>query len=159
MPEFTAAVAMAQLERVDELVYLRQESAKIFMDVMKGCTFLQPQKVLDDCVNSYYTLGVRYWGEELIGISWQDFRKAYIEAVGDGIYGAWSVPYLEPCMSERQFVKRCPDIYKYIGYDKGLCPVAESVQPKLMQFKTNYRDLELAKVKADILEKTIRRIE
>jgi hypothetical protein len=35
--------------------------------------------------------------------------------------------------------------------------VAERIQPLLMQFKTNYRDLELAKEKARALERTIRR--
>jgi hypothetical protein len=34
--------------------------------------------------------------------------------------------------------------------------VAESLQPKLMQLKTNYGDLETAQQKADALRKTIR---
>ncbi|MDD5358243.1 MAG: DegT/DnrJ/EryC1/StrS family aminotransferase [Candidatus Nanoarchaeia archaeon] len=156
MPEFTAAVALAQLERVDELIRLRVESAKIFMEVMSQCDYLIPQKVLDDCVNTYYTLGVRYLSEKT-GVSWQEFRKSYIEEGGDGIYGAWAVPYLEPCMTERQFVKRFPAMYEGIRYDTGMCPIAEAVQPTIMQFKTNYRDLELAKVKADALDKTIRK--
>lgn len=159
MSEFTAAVALAQLERIDELVRLRVESAKLFLEAIRGCTFLKPQKVLDNCENSYYTLGIEYWGDELLGVSWQDFRRAYIEAGGDGVYGAWSVPYLEPCMSERQFVERCPAIYKDVKYEKGLCPIAESVQPRLMQFKTNYRDLDLAEKKASILFDTIRRVQ
>ena len=157
MPEFTAAVAYAQLERVDELVRLRQDSAKIFMDVMKECDFLIPQITPKDCINSYYSLGVRYLGGEKIGVSWQDFRKEYVEMGGDGYYGAWSVPYLEPVIAERQFVKRLPDIYENVNYIEGLCPVAERVQKQLMQMKTNYRDLELAKKKADILYNVIRK--
>jgi perosamine synthetase len=42
-----------------------------------------------------------------------------------------------------------------MGGEKGLCPVAEKIQPKLMQFKTNYRDLNLAEQKAEALRKTI----
>jgi hypothetical protein len=34
--------------------------------------------------------------------------------------------------------------------------VAEGLQPKLMQLKTNYGDLETARQKADALRKTIR---
>ena len=79
-----------------------------------------------------------------------------MNAGGDGIYGAWSVPYLEPLMTERKYVKRCPWVYESSQYGPGLCPVAEKVQQELMQFKTNYRDLELAKIKADALYKTIR---
>lgn len=156
LSEFNAAVALAQLERAEFLVDLRIKNAEIFIDVMSSCNYLIPQYVPDGYTNSYYTLGVKYEGEAAIGVSWQDFRKAYIEKGGDGIYGAWSVPYLEPMIAERQFVKRCPWVYESIHYEKGLCPVAEKIQPKLMQFKTNYRDVELAKKKAGILEKVLK---
>lgn len=157
MPEFTAAVAYAQLERADELVRLRQDSAQIFIDVMRDCDFLVPQSTPKDYINTYYSLGVRYLGEEKLGVSWQDFRKEYVEMGGDGYYGAWSVPYLEPVISERIFAKRLPDIYENVRYEEGLCPVAETVQRQIMQMKTNYRDLELAKRKADILYELIRK--
>jgi len=49
-----------------------------------------------------------------------------------------SVPYQEPVMTGRRYI------------NEG-CPNAESVQPKLMQFKTNYRDLEAAEKKIKIL--------
>ena len=74
---------------------------------------------------------------------------------GDGIYGAWAVPYLEPVIAEKQFAYRNPKIYNNLTYERGLCPVAEALQPKIMQFKTNYRDLKLASLKAKILQKTI----
>ncbi len=157
MPEFTAAVAYAQLERADELVKLRQDAAQIFIDAMENCDFLIPQKTPEGYVNSYYSLGVRYLGKEKLGISWQDFRKEYVEMGGDGYYGAWSVPYLEPVMENRVFAERLPEIYKDVKYEAGLCPVAERVQKQIMQMKTNYRDLELAKQKADILNKLIRK--
>ena len=40
-------------------------------------------------------------------------------------------------------------------YKHGLCPVAEEVQPKMLQFKTNYWDLEIGKEKIEALAKTI----
>ncbi len=155
MPEFTAAVAFAQLERVDKLVQMRKDSAKVFIDAIGDCDFLIPQREPDGCVNTYYSLGVRYLGEEKLGVSWADFRKEYVEMGGDGYYGAWSVPYLEPVISERVFAKRLPSVYENISYEEGLCPVAERVQKQIMQMKTNYRDLELAKQKAEILKKLI----
>ncbi|MFH1727666.1 MAG: hypothetical protein ABIA04_04535 [Pseudomonadota bacterium] len=91
-------------------------------------------------------------------MNWEDFRKAYVDAGGDGFYGAWSVPYLEPVIESRQFAYRCPWVYENIAYEKGICPIAESIQPKLMQFKTNYRDLNLASEKAGILAKVIKKI-
>ena len=155
MSEFNAAVAFAQLERVDELVRLRQQSAALFIDIMKTCNYIKPQYTPDECVNSYYSLGATYDGEEKIGVSWQDFRKKYVELGGDGYYGAWSVPYLEPMIANRQFVERLPEIYEKVNYEEGLCPVAEKVQKKIMQIKTNYRSEELAKIKADALYNTI----
>jgi len=158
LPEFNAAVALAQLERIDELVKMRVKSARLFIEIMSECDYLIPQKVPQGYTNSYYTLGVIYEGEKSIGIKWEDFRKEYIKNGGDGIYGAWSVPYLEPVMVERKYVKRYPEIYSNIDYKKGLCPVAECVQPKIMQFKTNYRDIKLAEEKANILHKVIKKL-
>ncbi len=157
LPEFTAAVAYAQLERVEELVELRQKSAEIFMEVMKECDYLTPQANLPETSNSYYSLGVLYDGEEKIGIPWVEFRREYIEMGGDGFYGAWSVPYLEPVISKGIFKKRLPVIYGEVSYQKGICPVAESLQPRIMQFKTNYRDITIAEQKAEVLQKLIRK--
>ncbi|MCU0460388.1 MAG: DegT/DnrJ/EryC1/StrS family aminotransferase [Bacteroidales bacterium] len=158
LSEFLAAVAYAQLERIDDLVELRVKSAQYFIDIMTSeCDYLIPQRTPEGYSNSYYTLGVKYIGEEKIGVKWEEFRKAYVEAGGDGFYGAWSVPYLEPVMTERKFVKRLPDVYKDVYYQQGLCPVAEQIQPLLQQWKSNYRSLDLAKHKAEILRTVIKR--
>ena len=140
MPEFNAAVALAQLERVEDLVRMRIQSAQYFIEVMDACDFLTPQYTPEGYTHSYYTLGAIYEGD-----SWDDFREEYVNNGGDGIYGAWSVPYMEPIAEIRQYATPCP--------------IAELLQPKLMQFKTNYRDIELAEEKADVLWKTIRQFQ
>jgi perosamine synthetase len=155
LPEFNAAIALAQLEDLDAKVEQRSKVANMFIDAMNTCDFLTPQYTPEGYENSYFTLGVLYDGAEKLGASWQDFREKYISLGGDGFYGAWSVPYLEPVMEQRKFVERCPAIYDTITYEKGLCPVAESVQPRIMQFKTNYRDISLAAEKVEALKNTI----
>ena len=125
---------------------------------MNDTDFLLPQKVPSSCTNSYYTLGVLYEGERKYGVTWKDFRKLYMKEGGDGIYGAWSVPYLEPVILEEKFIIRYPQIYDEIDYNLGLCPVAEDIQKKIMQFKTNYRSISLAKAKSEILIRTINKI-
>ena len=127
----------------------------MFLDVIEDCDYLIPQHVPEDRDHSYFTLGVLYEGLKERNVSWQEFREKYTSFGGDGFYGAWSIPYLEPVMQERRFVKRCPEIYNKISYGAGLCPVAESIQPKLMQFKTNYRNMDLAVRKAQSLKHTI----
>ena len=157
LSEFSSAIALAQLENLDKNVDYRIETTEMFLDVIcsTGCDYLIPQKTPKNCKNAWWTVPLLYEGEESIGVSWRDFRKEYVNQGGDGIYGACSVAYLEPLVSERKFVKRLPSVYKDVKYEKGLCPVSETIQSKLMQFKNNYRSLELAKMKADALERTI----
>ena len=45
---------------------------------------------------------------------------------------------------------------KTFKWEKGLCPVAEEVQPKMMQFKTNYRNMDDAREQALILKKLVK---
>ena len=156
LSEFGAAIDLAQLEDLEEKVEKRIQVAGIFLDAMSNCDYIVSQSVPKHSKHSYFTLGVVYNGLEKIGVTWEDFRQKYVSFGGDGFYGAWSVPYLEPVMQERTFAKRNPNIYKDISYEPGLCPNAESIQPKIMQFKTNYRSLELATSKANALEETIR---
>ena len=155
LSEFLSAIALAQLERMDELVDLRIKSAKMFIDAIGDCDFLHPQTTPDYSDNSYWALGVKYTGLEKIGVSWFDFRKQYMINGGDGIYGSWSVPYQEPLMTSLAYRSRLPHVYKDISYHKGLCPVAEDIQSKMMVFKTNYRNLDIMQEKANILRKTI----
>ncbi len=164
MTEICAAVALAQVERVDELVQQRQAIARLYDEAIEGCEWIIPQKNLEGVVNSYYTYAVRYEGEAALGVPWKEFYKKYIELGGDGFYSAWSVPYLEPVITQMEFYGRgcplrCPLYDREIIYEKGLCPNAEAIQPKLMQFKTNYRVMELAKRKTEALRKTIKALE
>ena len=161
LPEVAAAVGLAQLGRLEMYVERRQECARLFMEAIEGCDYLIPQATPDGYVNSYYTFAMVYEGEEAVGVPWADFRQKYIELGGDGFYAAWQVIYNEPVMKQMAFYgKGCPvrcPLYegpKVEWYD-GLCPVAERLQPKLMQLKTNYGDMEVAKEKAAALTRTI----
>ena len=146
MTELCAAVGVAQMERLDEIVKMRQDVAHLYAEALDGCQWMIPQSVPEGYTNAYYTYAVKYEGMTALGVPWKAFRKTYIEKGGDGFYAAWSLPYREPALS-------------YLGHENGLCPVAEDLQQKLMQFKTNYRDLEGAKHKAESLRKTIKHFE
>jgi perosamine synthetase len=134
MNELTAAVGLAQLERVEFLVERRKKIAKMYDEAFKDCDFIIPQKVLDGHINTYWTYTVRYEGDD-----WFKLYDEVKENGGDGFYGGLSIPYQEPVMSN----------YSYV---KGECPNAEIVQPKMMQFKCNYRNLDEANSKIDILK-------
>jgi len=134
MNELTAAVGLAQLERVEFLVERRKKIAKMYDDAFKDCDFIVSQKVLEGHINTYWTYTVRYEGDD-----WFKLYDEVKENGGDGFYGGLSIPYQEPVMSN----------YSYV---KGECPNAEIVQPKMMQFKCNYRNLDEANSKIDILK-------
>jgi len=149
MPELCAAVALAQLERLDELVAKRQMIAHLYDEAVKGCAWLKPQRVPPGYVHTYWTYPLVMTADN---IEWAVFRKKYMELGGDGIYAAWKLAYQEPFFSN-------PTTFIYPEQSKygkpGCCPNAEALQPKLLQFKTNYMDLDLAARKAESLAKTI----
>ncbi len=155
MPELCSAVALAQMENIEELVNVRIEAANRFMAAAKGCDWLIPQVTPDDCTNSYWTIVFKLDHPEH---SWNKVRDTFRDLGGDGVYGAWQLTHLEPMFRDLTLLGRerfISDENKAL-YKRGLCPVAEDLQPRLMQFKTNYWDLAKADEQADILAQTIK---
>jgi len=142
LPEVAAAVGLAQVERIDFILKKRFQIDKNYRKVLQDCSWIIPQKTPKGFVNSCWTFAARFEGEK-IGVSWYEFRKKFMELGGDGIYSAWQLVYNEPIMKtihkEGRFFKDLPNQAKHFkGYLKGVhCPVAEKLQPKLMQFTAN----------------------
>ena len=156
MPELCAAVALGQFERRHELVRRRMDVAALFGEVAAGCEWLTAQRTPEHCVNSYWTWVARL---DHPGLSWQQFRDTFAELGGDGVYGAWKLTYLEPMFADGSPVRDPRYGGTYQDYGPGLCPNAEAVQPRLLQFKTNYWDWRDAERQAEILAETIDRLE
>jgi perosamine synthetase len=155
MPELCCAVALAQTENMDELIKRRVESAKIFEEATKEFSeWFSPQYVGPEFTNSYWTWVVRLNTDK---VGWHELRDAYVANGGDGVYAAWQLTYLEPMFQKLNLLGRerfiSPE--NLATYKLGLCPVAEKIQPQLMQFKTNYWDLSRAHEQAEILQKTL----
>ena len=132
---------LAQLERLDEFVFWRKQTAKAFDEVVRGCSWLKPQHVGVDYEHSYWAYVVKLdAGKD--GVTWQPFFDKFAELGGDGFYGAWSLTYLEPVFQDGSLGHR---------FEAGICPVAEATQPQLMQLKTNYGDQETIDRQAEAL--------
>lgn len=147
MSEVSAAVGLAQFERISDIVERRTAVAKMFDEAIQGCDWIVPQYIPEEYKHSHYTYSFEYKGLKMLGISWKDFYNMYIEMGGDGFYSACMVPYLEPVFQNNAKYKNT--------YIKGMCPVSEDLQKKIMQFKTNYRSLPEARIKANILKALI----
>lgn len=164
MPQIVAAVCYGQLQRYNEILNKRIKVANIFLKAIKNSKILIPQKVNYSAQHSYYTFPVKYIGEEKYNISWKKFYDMYKKLGGDGFYSACKPIYLEPSIKNYFKKNICSTCLKY---KKNKCchtainksPNAERIQRQIMQFKTNYRDLNEAQRKANILSKLISIIE
>lgn len=159
LPEIAAAVALGELERLDELVGMRRAVANYFAEVVRECDWLVPQKTPEAYVHSYWTYAARIVRDD---VEWTDFRRKFVELGGDGFYGAYLPLHREPIFAKLSGeVKSNPRRYPHFAetlpdYRKVRCPVWEEIQPRVVQLKTNYFDLETAQRQAEILARTIR---
>lgn len=147
MNDISAAVGLGQLERIDEIIQRRKDVGKMFVEAVKDCDWIIPQRTPDGYEHAYYTFSADYRGDEVHGTTWKEFYHQYKAMGGDGFYGAVAIPYLEPALKDK--------IIGGVKMEQGLCPVAEGLQQRVMCFKTNYRSLDDAKVKVNLLSKLI----
>jgi perosamine synthetase len=151
MSELQSAVILGQLERIEDLIDIRIESAKLFDEAIQGFDFIKRQFTPDYCINSF-------WAYSFIidtpnpQIDWFRFREIFLNNGGDGFYAAWKLSYFETFFQKE--VKYYNGIYQ--KYERNLCPSAEYLQPRLVQLKTNYWNMEEANVQANILNKSIK---
>lgn len=148
MTPVTAAIGLGQLSNISHLLNSRKQNARLMLESTIGCSWLTPQSFSQDKVDhTYYTFGLAYRGEEVNGISWQEFYDMFCAMGGDGFYSNCKNPYLEPCFKGKTYSGQV--------FEKGLCPVAENLQSRIMAFKTNYLDNDYARRQAEILSQLI----
>ena len=111
----------------------------MYDDIFANSGIITPQKTLTGHVNTYWTYTVKYMGDD-----WFEFYNEVKESGGDGFYGGLSVPFQEPVMKKYDHIAQA-------------CPNAAKVQPRMMQFKTNYRNLDIARKKIESISKVIKK--
>ena len=150
MNAITAAVGLAQFERIEHLVERRKVIGAMFLDAVKDSSWITTQKIPNHSDHGYFTFGMVYNGHEVHGLPWEKFYEKFKSKGGDGFYACWKPPYLEPSLRGRNMGQQ--------KFDVGLCPIAEDLQKKLMVFKTNYRNLGEARIQANLLYELIQEI-
>ena len=126
MNEFSAAIALAQCERVNYFVKNRRRAALSLTNTLKNSKYLIPQKIPSKAYSTYYTLAVKLDRKDKKNLNWIKFRKKFIEYGGDGIYAASRLIHQEPAIKK----------YKIGKHDKST-PVAKRLQKVLLLFTTN----------------------
>jgi dTDP-4-amino-4,6-dideoxygalactose transaminase len=95
MSEVSAVIGLAQLQRLKEIIALRSDCAKIFLNILnKHPKIFDLQKDMNSKYHSYYTIGAVYNGS----LAWEDFYNAYVQSGAQPFYAAVKNPYLEPAM-------------------------------------------------------------
>jgi perosamine synthetase len=146
MPEIVGAVCLGQLENFKKIVARRVRVAKMFDAEIKKCNWLKPQRVTYSHMHTYYSYAVRYLGDEMFGIKWEQFYSDFTKMGGDGFYAGCYPIYKEPSLL---------NYFKEKKFKKVICKNAELVQKQIIQFKTNYRNMKNAKKNTQILSALI----
>ncbi len=154
LPEVAAAVALGQIEKLEWFISLRRKMAKMFKEVVDnyGNNIIAYQKIDDGDQSSYWSFAVKLLNSE---IEWKKFRSVFIENSGDPIYASWALLYQEDSVSEIKEIQKKMGLSPMIT-EKGICPIAEKIQPRLLQFTTNQHLDEQMKIQAESLIKTLK---
>jgi dTDP-4-amino-4,6-dideoxygalactose transaminase len=151
MTPVTAAIGLGQLDELPLFLESRIFSSLRYMTAVEGCTWLIPQPSSQSGIDhTYYTFGVKFLGDQIKGITWDEFYDQFVELGGHGFYSNCKNPYLEPFFIGRKS--------KIQNFALGLCPVAEDLQTRIMAFKTNYIDRNVAIDQANKLASLIDKI-
>ena len=144
MNEFTAAIALAQCERVNFFVKKRRKAALSLTKVIKNSKFLIPQKISKKTYSTYYTLAVRFVRKNKMKLTWSQFRKKFMEYGGDGIYAASRLIHQEPVIKKNK-----------IGKKSNKTPVAKRLQKELLLFTTNQSNQKEINIQTKAFKKVI----
>jgi perosamine synthetase len=136
MADCQAALLLPQLERADTILEERAYSAQCYRQAISGCDWITPQYVPDGWPHSYWTYAIALRDKEM----WGPFVQAIEAAGGERPYAAWRLTYQEPA-------------FRHLAPD-GTCPVAEDLQPRLVQLQTNHTKAR-AEGAADALHQAI----
>ena len=158
MSEITAAVGLAQVEKINYFVQLRKESGKHFKSYFNKLKskYFKSQYIPKGYDHSYFTFPILYYGEKK-NISWKEFRKKFVSFGGDGIYASWQTVNNELPFKDAMkngLVSGSMQIAKNYGW--GKTPIAEKIQKRIMQFTTNQKNTKQIETQIKILDKTIK---
>jgi dTDP-4-amino-4,6-dideoxygalactose transaminase len=154
MNELTAAVGVAQLERLPQVIGGLKGNAKYYDEAVSGCKWLRPQRA-GYADSSYHFWAATFEGERF-GIGLEDFRAAAKKGGLSASIGYTQMPAYEHPVIKRGLahVFHCKGVTQDIEYPAGLCPVAERVIPRSVIIYT-LKPQEDAKSDADKLRQII----
>jgi perosamine synthetase len=163
MNEMTAAMGLAQLQRVDNIVQnTYTASLKTLNDAITGCRWLKPRLVPKEAVQTGYWFACTWQGDKH-GLDYARF-KALNEELAIGLRFGFNqtAPYeFDFFRDAKAYGRQCPNKCPFYtaksqyAYRKGLCPSVEDVMPRLITVSLIFLPLDEARRTADKLRKAI----
>ncbi|MBI3985384.1 MAG: DegT/DnrJ/EryC1/StrS family aminotransferase [Lentisphaerae bacterium] len=163
MNEMTAAIGLAQLEKVDDIVNNTYNvTLKLLNDAIAGCRWLKPRRVPKEAVQAGYWFACKWEGDRY-GMDYNRFKKLN-DKLGIGLRFGFNetAPYEFEFFKKAQAYghecpNKCPFYLKksrYV-YRRGLCPVVEDVMPRLVTANLIFLSIPEARRMADRLSQAI----
>ncbi len=167
MNAVTAAIGLAQLEKVDGIIDHYNQTHAILNDAIKGCKWLKPRLVPQEATVGSYWFACTWEGDQY-GLDYSRFKKLNKEMnIGLRFGFNEQAPYEFDFFRESTAYghpdcpARCPiyTVKSNYRYKKGLCPNVENVMPRLVTVRLIFVSLEEARQMAEKLQEVIRIME
>jgi dTDP-4-amino-4,6-dideoxygalactose transaminase len=167
MNAVTAAIGLAQLEKVDDIVGYYNQTLAILNDAIKGCKWLKPRLAPSDAKVAGYWFACTWEGDKY-GLDYNKFKKLN-KSMNIGLRFGFNeyAPYEFDFFREASAYGhpdcpiRCP-VYTSRSdyrYKRGLCPNVENIMPRLVTVRLIFLSIEEAKETAEKLHEAIRIME
>jgi perosamine synthetase len=159
--DVTAGRGLLMLSKADELLIVRQDCANLYRFAHARCPWITPQAEPLGYHNDFWTYAVACDTPERA--LW--LADAMVKHGGERPYFAWRLTYQEPAFLNLVDNGALYPNIEWVGsitspvtgypanWAVNVCPVAESLQPRLLQFQTN--NLESAERNATALRRAI----
>jgi perosamine synthetase len=150
MSEFTAAIALAQLENSNQILKMRKKCGVKFYKLLQ----MRSRDVVIQDINignsTFFT--VAFYIKK--NISWEKFRKKFIEFGGEGFYSA-AKPVNQEIAIKRNSIGRCFSNCKKDCVKSCIgTPNAKLLQKKMILLQTNYQSEKILDKQLTALEKS-----
>lgn len=168
MNELTAAIGLAELERVKERIEnLYNKNLKVLNDAIKNCEWLKQRFIPKEAIQSGYWF-VFTWEGDKYSLDYNKFKKL-CDDMGLGFTFGFAVaaPYLTDVFRKPNLYKHpyCPTLCPFYTeksnyrYKKGLCPNVENLQPRLITIPLILMSKEEAERKSEMISEVIKKME
>jgi perosamine synthetase len=150
---------------IDRIIAERRTCAAMYRDAIDGCDWLTLQHVPDGWTHDYWTYAVAITDDAWVdppasegpdaephNLCWRELADLIVKHGGERPYAAWRLTYQEPAFEYLRPGWRDPRCGTWMRGDvsqpycedcetfdelQAPCPIAEDLQPRLMQFQTN----------------------